>query len=978
MERKYSHERKKRVYDKEKYRNYEPEDEEDDDIDELDIEELKTDYIAIENPYIEFKKDYLSIVTSITNFRTLGYNEQEKKIEITMKSNRPSTVIIDNKMVDINKLITKTLNTKLRLMSNRKDDRQINMYKGSSSKQVTPVLLVKIAEFFDKNMGTNVTENILIKPNNTKNIIPMKITPSAVSNFYNSLVHLYSVDTEQKDYNRRPIFKQFDEVFSLDDIDLILSFGITIGKKYLFKIPTKVSNDKIYNIIEDIYKDKNKYKYYFDLLNWFDRNDYKYRLPILLFIDSYHDFSKKATGGKDKTLQTEINKILRLPEKSTIMNYYTNVVFDENNFRQRGYEFEYETILNNLNDLDTVNKRIEIFKILKEFVGKIIGQAFEKTFLYLYMYYIYIDKRFDGYNISRKISDFKANYTFNVQGTEKQKINVKRYTQDFLMRNESYRVGNTPKHFAVDDKSKYVYIPAALMDANKATSSKNPKDYTKEEPIVQYDIGKLKLLYLFNDDGCNLSVVGTEGDNFNPTFQLYAEQSCKGQKIPIEFDEGLDEYERKNTNTIAKKNLYNLQDNLKDIENTLKNRFNVKDIKNLSTNFIKFSNGSDGISRGDVLSLILAFSDKLTKLNKPIPIGLIDRLLSLKRLGDFGQIENCKKLDIPLFTQDSMENLLAIVNCTKTIFGNNPTYIYYNGTGINSNNNTVNNLLDPTSSCIPTPTFIQKQQIYRNFEPEYNDNIITEFKQYKQLATDVLNTKRFNTQIAQWLKNRFLQLFVNNIISKQCINGINKEVIKLNHCSDIDKNIILKVLTNYLNFLIKIDTVSQTQKLDDFILYLFMKYDLYDLINNFTSGYTNKTKYATSILLETVFNQLLYDINNICELNNISGCKNLEDYLTDYQKELKQQLNHRIQYDDELKHEVNTIYNNENLYYKNTYAQFQRDLIKDKKKELDIDISELKRKDKNITIMTDSIKLYRKKNSRDNVRKQLKKRSYKR
>jgi len=164
--------------------------------------------------------------------------------------------------------IVTILNTELRLMTVRQGDKQINMYKGSSSKQITPTLKTKINEFFDKYMGTNVTENIQIKPDNIKNIIPMRITPSAVSNFYNSLVHSYSVDIKQKDLNRRPIFKPFDEIFSLDDIDLLLSFGLEIGKKYLFKIPTKVSNDKIYIVIKE-FINKN-YGFYEPLFKWFD------------------------------------------------------------------------------------------------------------------------------------------------------------------------------------------------------------------------------------------------------------------------------------------------------------------------------------------------------------------------------------------------------------------------------------------------------------------------------------------------------------------------------------------------------------------------------------------------------------------------------------------------------------------------------------------------------------------------------------
>ena len=130
-----------------------------------------------------------------------------------------------------------------------------------------------------------------------------------------------------------------------------------------------------------------------------------------------------------------------------------------------------------------------------------------------------------------------------------------------------------------------------------------------------------------------------------------------------------------------------------------------------------------------------------------------------------------------------------------------------------------------------------------------------------------------------------------------------------------------------------------------------MKYDLYDIINNFTGGYktSTKTKYATSILLETVLLQILNDLDKTCDLNNIKDCKNIDDYLNDYKSQLKQDVNE-------------TDYKNEEDYYNNTFNQF---------------------KNKNYLIANKirSRKTYHKsiiKSSRDNIRKSQKKRSYKR
>jgi hypothetical protein len=893
---KYSHERKRKE-DREKDRNYAPDDiEEEDDVNELEVEQIKVENYEEYNPFKAFKYDYKEIINSINSFRKISYDTEQKKTVVTIEN-----IGIIDKQLNKNDSIYVKLNTNLHLMANRKEERKVaSIYKGMSSKSVKTTLKKKIEEFFDKYIGTTVALNTQKK--GKYNIIPMKITPSAVSNFYYSLSRMYNVEEV---VFRKSFYSEFEEVFTLDDIDLMLSVGVLTSKNnYYFRIPTRIANDNIYNdittMINENKQDKTKHKEYFNLLKWFEKNNYEYRLPILLFIDSFHDFSKKPSSAKDKALQDNINQILRLNKGETIMNYYRQKMFIDN----INYKFPENTVLVILNNITDVNKRKEIFEILNNFTENIMGKTFEKKLLYLYVYYFFIKDIVRGDTVEDQIKNFKEYYTFDITKNPKQLIDVgpsNKYTQDFLMKNESYRVAKKPVHFAVDKDAEFTFIPSSLMDANKANSSDNFLFYSPfKDDTLEIDVYPLKVTYTYNRFNCKLDVKGEIKDNKN---FLQALQNCKSIKDPIPYDENLFNYETNNSNTIAKRKLYELNDKLIEIENTLLYRFNLQDRSQLKDNYINFSNGSDGISRGDVLSLILFISQDLYQDNKEPTIQVIDRLLALKRLGDFGQIINCKQLQIPLFTQDSMENLLAIITLTPTIFGNNPRYVYFNGVVIVANN------------IIGFPKLITTMKVKRqrdeeditvkrsrNYSP--SDELITsELQEYNRLYNKIFENQTFDIDITYWLKNRFNQIFVNNIINRNCLKHLDNY-----SCNSLDKHLIVDVLNNYLRFLQKIDTLKNNKNIDSFVLYLFAKYDLYDLINNFTGKI--QTKEATSILLKTTLQQVLYDLDNVCELNQRTNCKNIENYLNEYNQELKNET-------------TEEEYKNETSYYLNTWNQMK-------------------------------------------------------
>ena len=58
----------------------------------------------------------------------------------------------------------------------------------------------------------------------------------------------------------------------------------------------------------------------------------------------------------------------------------------------------------------------------------------------------------------------------------------------------------------------------------------------------------------------------------------------------------------------------------------------------------------------------------------------LDDIISLKRVGDFGQIVQCKQLGIPLMTEDYMQILISIACCSSVIWSPDDTKIlFYDG-----------------------------------------------------------------------------------------------------------------------------------------------------------------------------------------------------------------------------------------------------------------------------------------------------------
>ena len=100
------------------------------------------------------------------------------------------------------------------------------------------------------------------------------------------------------------------------------------------------------------------------------------------------------------------------------------------------------------------------------------------------------------------------------------------------------------------------------------------------------------------------------------------------------------------------------------IIDNLKLYFELEDKKNLYVSL----DGKVGISPVDITTKIITILINKLKTGDNISCKELDFWISLKRIGDFGQILQCKQLNIPLFTDDQMQILLSLASSTSVVW----------------------------------------------------------------------------------------------------------------------------------------------------------------------------------------------------------------------------------------------------------------------------------------------------------------------
>jgi hypothetical protein len=365
-----------------------------------------------------------------------------------------------------------------------------------------------------------------------------------------------------------------------------------------------------------------------------DKDIEKIVTNLFLFIDSLHDFNKNRLSNYIG-IWKEING-----NNETFLDYYVKEVFKGDNYKQ--------TILYPLKKLNNSLKD-KILKSLQDLCLIIKDTNFEKHLLMSYIVYYYLLPNIEeGKTINKEIVD-KLLFG-NTNNDIHKGINDNDYFVDFV------RYDNAEDKYNNDALRKYSY--AALFDANPKNKTRNRDSYKVSSYSTIRDI---PVCTEFNKEECIKYFINLNKTSAYPCLyikfpenfyinqaQIYCNEAC-----PTSF-----------IKPIVKE--YEIRDKLKDIKDPYKESLIKRLQKIFSKNLyenkgkLMYKEYFDSPSVNDLFALII-----WNKIEGKLTLQILDNLLSIKRIGDFGQIIDAKAQGISLLTEDSMEILLSIIKDVK-------------------------------------------------------------------------------------------------------------------------------------------------------------------------------------------------------------------------------------------------------------------------------------------------------------------------
>ena len=477
-------------------------------------------------------------------------------------------------------------------------------------------------------------------------------------------------------------------------------------------------------IIKGSVRNPCKSKAVIDYLCFIEHNP-KLALPTLLWLDTFHDFkherlSKDKKDEGEETIKIDRNKILDYLCYRIYGKHWAGIEPDNNEGRIEdcvyiNYEYNFDKIYQNsfFNFIiDGDNKpKVEGFHddvkhtvlkpILENIEGDYIRQKeianllynvsnvfiansgnWEDEFLNAYIMYIFDFKKIRGENQLDILEQLK-----DISWSEISENRVPYYAKDVDEGSGNFLKGDL------------VIIPASLFDANKSNSSKKPEDFvnipTTKIPLCNgYDFTyEFKGKFLNTMPGCNLRL--KYGDGIN-NISLCSQDTAITTNIFCT---------RTSPSSLTIENVKNIAKNIKsnelytnDIPNDINTNFEAL-LTTINNNYfgdnkcVKFPPYKQGMSTGDIVDVIIGllyrdfFNNGIRNTKEPhnslspiISCKILDFWVALKRIGDFGQILQCKQLGIPLFTDDSMQILISMAACSSVIFTiDNFKILYYKG-----------------------------------------------------------------------------------------------------------------------------------------------------------------------------------------------------------------------------------------------------------------------------------------------------------
>jgi len=571
----------------------------------------------------------------------------------------------------------------------------------------------------------------------------------------------------------------------------------------------------------------------------------KLALPMILWLDTFHDFKYNRTEDTQK-LNNKIDDALKqmesydkycerfkLPKTSrnkySLIQLYRDSFFDLNNRQNVNGHYHYTfskncigTILENCYyyDFDSesgdpiveeskdneecltnINKcrymKHQCSKILFDMSQKIIEQKeFESELLYSYLLYNFF---LTNQDIENKMIPWDNKIIRRLHCSLFSFLNKKKHFNYYAKDVDKSNVTN----FRI--QSNLVVLPASLFDANSSNSSKDKNKIVNIPTTTIPFISNSNFIYEYKKDGCLLNVKGYRN---NDDLIVDSKGSCNESVKDCNFTLINNKYESQNISL----DLSNAKINL-----TNKQGMSVEQIVSII---------ADLISNNDVNHFL--FTKNLTNTIASINPKIFDLLVGLKRIGDFGQILQCKQLGIPLFTQDSMQILISMICNSSVVWSpdghkmfwydskddcikNTSTQIHgiqcnesfkrRNGETYKTNinrlftNNIINNPMNILNNTIPSEKFLY----INTFKPTPISNTLGE----EILKAD--NTEIENKDEVEVLSHIVKSFKYNNKSVIVCINNKNKILYEIdytysdNKYSNKFKNTINEIISDTNN-----------------------------------------------------------------------------------------------------------------------------------------------------------------------------------
>ncbi len=366
-----------------------------------------------------------------------------------------------------------------------------------------------------------------------------------------------------------------------------------------------------------------------------------FSLPIFLWIDTFHDFKKdprRLKNDKD-TSKNEIKESFLIKFRNS---FFININEGINKcYNNKNIDFTNDVQYTVLKPLyEDKEKRKEYACLLYNISEMIINKSFEKDLLCCYINYFFFGKE----PITVKNTDVSSTYSYyNIRNYVNNLHNILNNVIVFDT-NSGYIRDVEDRHMSNFIIGKLITVPASLFDKNPKNSTKLPSNIINiSKSSIPFVNGYGNIIYEYNSSGYNIDCNNYQNPEDFKNCYLKV-----GIPIPSQYKNNVLYYDS-----------------------------TCKDPKYFSPGERKKYNM--GFSVNEVFDIIYQ------KYLSPEPEETVysckdlDWWVSLKRVGDYGQIIQAKQLGIPLSTSDNMQLLLSLVSCSSIVWKPKDKLLFYDG-----------------------------------------------------------------------------------------------------------------------------------------------------------------------------------------------------------------------------------------------------------------------------------------------------------